>query len=95
VERLRSALEVSRGECAELTGRLERESEAGARLELRAQQLDAEIDELRNWISAAESRRRGLFRRAPLPPVPARGAAPRPSETASAAEHRMSSPPNS
>jgi vacuolar-type H+-ATPase subunit I/STV1 len=38
--------------------------------EARVRELDREVDELRNWISAAESRRRGLFRRGLLPPPP-------------------------
>jgi len=92
VEGVRAELEAARAECAGLRADLECESEVRARLEGRARQLDAEIDELRHWISAVESRRRGIFRRDPLPPVPARSV-PRGPAPVSEPDHRMTPPP--
>ena len=68
----REELDAARGECAALVARLEEEEAARTRAETRVRLLDREVDELRNWISAAESRRRGLFRRSALPPPPGR-----------------------
>jgi hypothetical protein len=61
-EQLRTDLGAARVESAALTERLEAEAAARSRAEERCAQLDREVDELRNWISAAESRR-GLLRR--------------------------------
>jgi chromosome segregation ATPase len=72
LERGRGELEAARIECAALVARLEEEGQARSRAETRVRQLDREVDELRNWISAAESRRRGLFRRTSMPPPPGR-----------------------
>ena len=72
LERGREELEAARTEGAALAARLEEEAGARTRTETRVRQLDREVDELRNWISAAESRRRSLFRRSALPPPPGR-----------------------
>jgi chromosome segregation ATPase len=71
LERVRSELAAVRGECATLAERLETEGAARSRAEARVRQLDREIDELRNWISAVQSRRRSLLRR--VPPAPPTG----------------------
>jgi hypothetical protein len=71
-EQLRAELDAAGAECATLAGRLETEAGARLRAEARGRDLDREVDELRNWISAVESRRRGLLRRSPLPPPPRR-----------------------
>jgi chromosome segregation ATPase len=72
LERAREELDAARSEGAALAARLEEEASARTRAETRVRLLDREVDELRNWISAAESRRRGLFRRSTLPPPPGR-----------------------
>jgi hypothetical protein len=72
LERAREELDAARIESAALAARLEEEASARTGAETRVRLLDREVDELRNWISAAESRRRGLFRRSTLPPPPGR-----------------------
>ena len=70
--RAREELDAARSEGAALAARLEEEASARTRAETRGRLLDREVDELRNWISAAESRRRGLFRRSTMPSPPGR-----------------------
>jgi chromosome segregation ATPase len=72
LERVRAELAAVRGECATLAERLEAEGAARSRAEARGRELDREVDELRNWISAVQSRRRGLLRRMPPAPPPGR-----------------------
>lgn len=72
LERGREELAAARSESEALAARVEEESGARTRAEARVRMLDREIDELRNWISVAESRRRGLFRRGAMPPPPGR-----------------------
>ncbi|MEA2618281.1 MAG: hypothetical protein QOE72_4064 [Chloroflexota bacterium] len=71
-EQLRAELDAAAAECAALAERLEAEAGARARAEARCRDLDREVDELRNWISAAQSRRRSLLRHSALPPPPGR-----------------------
>jgi chromosome segregation ATPase len=71
-EQLRAELDAAGAECGALAERLEAEAGARARAEARGRDLDREVDELRNWISAAQSRRLSLLRRSPLPPRPGR-----------------------
>ncbi|HEY0409313.1 MAG TPA: hypothetical protein VGE42_03505, partial [Candidatus Dormibacteraeota bacterium] len=69
-EQLRAELAAAAAECAALAERLEAEVAARARAEARCRDLDREVDELRNWISAAQSRHRSLLRRVAPPPPP-------------------------
>jgi chromosome segregation ATPase len=71
LERVRTELAAVRCECATLEERLEAEGTARSRAEARVGELDREVDELRNWISAVQSRRRNLLRR--VPPAPPAG----------------------
>jgi chromosome segregation ATPase len=70
LERVRTELAAVRGECATLAETLEAEGTARSRAEARVRELDREVDELRNWISAVQSRRRSLLRRVPPAPPP-------------------------
>jgi chromosome segregation ATPase len=70
LERVRAELEGARGDCATLAERLEAEGGARSRAEARSRQLDREVDELRNWISAVQSRRGSILRRRPPVPPP-------------------------
>jgi hypothetical protein len=72
-EQLRAELDAAGAECAALAGRLEAEAGNRARAEARGRDLDREVDELRNWISAARSRRRGILGRFVPPPPPPPG----------------------
>jgi chromosome segregation ATPase len=82
-EQLRAELAAAAAECAALAERLEAEAGARARAEARCRDLDREVDELRNWISAARSRRRSLLRHSAPPPLP---------ERIHASDHRMTPP---
>ncbi len=71
-ERLAAERDTAAAERAALVERIRAEAAARSRAEARAADLDREVDELRNWVSAAQSRRRNLLGRSSLPPPPGR-----------------------